>query len=381
MTDDRAGIPDRDPEHLLQQMLDWLTSGESSMEFEANLAADPVVDNPRGLLSAYDDWSRANPAAASGLARAYVAAMGDRLMAAPLSRMTAALIETALAFASADMAGVDEFLRLRPPTIADSADGKLRVSIFTAITDRVALTREIVGPQRRSAHHRSAPPSLDVHLLEAHRAESLREGYGLNLRQALELDAQPKADVARRIFSPLLESVRQADVSTGAGLAWLLEHAPAALADMPFTQAVVDALQGNTAPRADMRLTFVHVMDLPKVGYVAYVAWHGDAKLSKQERRQLAGHLRLISDTKVAPWNRWADRRSRREAFFVWVRRLLDERLEAEALADQLRREHPEAYLGEDSKVTIRRIYRISTKMSDISVPKGLIDADEVPDS
>jgi len=142
---------------------------------------------------------------------------------------------------------------------------------------------------------------------------------------------------------------------------------------MPTTLMALDALQGNTEPRPGTRLRFAHLIELDDVGYCAFVVWDDDVRLSRGDRSALAGHLRYLSDTAVAPWNRYPDLRRRREALAVWVRHLREERVDAQGLAELLRARHSHNYENETLSKTVARIYRISTELSDVRFPQRLM--------
>jgi len=66
-----------------------------------------------------------------------------------------------------------------------------------------------------------------------------------------------------------------------------------------------------------MRLRFAHLVEVEGIGYCAFVMWDSENHLTARQRTALGRHIRDLSDTAVAPWNRFADLRRRREAFAV----------------------------------------------------------------
>jgi hypothetical protein len=115
-----------------------------------------------------------------------------------------------------------------------------------------------------------------------------------------------------------------------AGLEWLMKTDPRALLEMPTTVMLLDAVQGNPEPRVGMRVRVAHLLEVEGLGYCVYLMWDTEAHLTRKERTVLAGHVRQLGDTAVAPWNRYPELRRRREAFVIWVRHLREERVDAQ---------------------------------------------------
>jgi len=122
-----------------------------------------------------------------------------------------------------------------------------------------------------------------------------------------------------------------------------------------------------------MRLRFAHLVEREGIGYCAFLMWDSEEHLTARDRTPLAGHIRDLSDTAVAPWNRFSDVRRRREAFAIWLRHLCDQPLDAKELADVLRTRHADDYMTEPRNRTVRRLYRISTQLSRVRLPQGLM--------
>jgi hypothetical protein len=359
-------------EQLVRELLSRVVRGEGQ-QFEPDPVGEALPENAPGLLAAIESWGSQHPEAAAGLTRAVISAAPNGIEALPLGPLLTDLMDLAVAFGSLADGSVQEFLRLRAPRIVTAPNGTMKWGLLTAISDRGTLVREVIGPTSTRPHHRLAPPSVDVHLAEAHHAEELREALGLSLRQALEIDERPAADRVSSLFGPLVSSVSASNPELAAGLEWLMRNQPDALLAMPLTVGITDAIQGDTTPREDMHLQFTHLVELPDLGFVAFVMWDPAAPLTARDRNALAGHIRQLADTAVAPWNRWSDIRTRREAFAVWVRHLREEPLEAQALADMLRSRHPDDYADESSSKSVRRIYRISTQFSSVRWPQRLM--------
>lgn len=367
---DESGMPSS-AEELVRAMLDLFRKG--AVQEEAALAtAGPLPDNPRGFLASIEEWGARHPEAAAGLTKAVVSDSSDALDALPLKPLLLDLAETLLAFGAAEK-DLNEFLHLRAPRVTTGFDGTMKWALLTPITDSAALIREIVGRRSARPHRRSESPSIDLHLTEAHHADELRRAYGLSLRQALTIDERSTPERAEVLFRPLISSMTTSSLGLGRGIEWLLRNQPQALLTMPTTLGVTDALQGNTVPREEMRLHFVHVVEPEGLGFCAFLMWDTSRRLTTRQRTEVAGHIRHVSDTAVAPWNRYADLRRRREAFAVWVRKLREETVDARGLATVLRRQYPDSYRHEPLKKTVKRIYRISTQLSDIRLPLGLM--------
>ena len=336
-------------------------------------AAVAPLKNPEGLLASLEDWGSKHPEAASGLTRTVVGASKTDPAALPLAPLLTDVMETFMAWQALEEGKVDDFLRLRRTSIFTAPDGTTKWAALTAITDREALVREIVGTTSARPHLRAEPPSIDLHLAEAHTPEELRAALGLSLRQALEVDERPPSEAAGTLFKPVIRMVRGSSPELGEGLEWLMKNDPRALLEMPTTVMLVDAVQGNPEPRVGMRLRFAHLLELAGLGYCVFLMWDTEARLTRKERAALAGYVRQLCNTAVAPWNRYPDLRRRRETFAIWLRHLRDERVDAPQLADLLRSHHPGDYANEARATTIKRIYRISTELSSVRMPQGLM--------
>jgi hypothetical protein len=357
------------PEEIVRELLTRFLRESPQPD---DTAAAPL-DNPRGLIASMDEWGVAHSGAARGMTRAVVGARPDQLDEISFVPLLVALVESVAAFGSLEDEKVDEFLRLRAPRIVQASNGTTRWAVLTAVTDREALVNEVLGPTPARPHHRSEPPAADVHLADAHHAEELRAALGMSLQEALNMQERSVSQQIESMFGRLVPRVSAFDPQVGAGLEWLVRNDPEALLAMPTTAAFQDALQGSTVVRDNMRLRFTHLLEVPDLGYAAFILWDTRVPLTARERAALAGNIRHLCDTAVAPWNHWRDLRSRREAFAVWVRRLRDDALEASSLADLLRSQHPGDYAREPRQKTVRRIYRISTRFNTVRLPQGLV--------
>ena len=357
------------PEELAREMLDLFRAAGVP---EQPVDAIPPLDNPTGLLAEIERWAFEHPEAAHGLTRAYVEAAAAGPDGAGLENLVAACAECRLAFEELSDDALDRFLVPRAPRILTAPNGTTKWTLMTAVTDREHLIREIVGELGHAPRPRVEPPAVPIHLAEAHHADELRTAFGFSFRDVLDIGDEPPARAAPHLFGPLLDGLRAAEPQTAAGMTWLMQHAPAALHAMPFTSGVTDALIGATEPRPEMQQRFVSVIEQPGLGLTAFVVWDTASRLSTRTRRQLAGHIRYVSDMAVAPWNRYGDLRRRREAFAVWVHALRRETLNARGLARALRSRYPSEY-GESESVTIRRMYRISTQLGNVRMPQALM--------
>ena len=331
----------------------------------------PPLENPEGLLASLDQWSRQYPDAVTGLTHKVIG--NGEAMTLPLAPLLVDIVESAIALGSLTNDSIDEFLRRRTPRVVIGPNDTTKWAVLTAITDRDALIHEVLGESAPRAHRRAEPPSIGMHLAEGHRAEDLREAFGLTLRQVLDVNEQPTPKSLETVIRPLIASVRSSSRELADGLEWLLRNQPQALLEMPTTVAALDALQGNLEPRPALRLRFAHLLELEGLGYCVLVMWDASVRLARRERSALAGHLRHLADTAVAPWNRYPDLKRRREAFAVWVRHLRDDRVDAQRLADHLRAQHADDYKNERRSKTIARIYRISTELNDARLPQGVM--------
>jgi len=350
----------RTPEELTQDLL------------RAFLASDPhsateigaPLENPSGMLAEFERWGAEHGHAADAMTRIAVDAAMRGSASLPIAPLLTDLMECALAFEQLTEEGIDAFLRLRAPRVYTAPNGTTKWALLTPVTDRVALTREVLARTSPRSHQATEPPTLGMHLTEAHHPEQLRDAMGLRLRDALDLTERSANDVAPTLYAPIIGMLQGSSPELSEMIQWLVSNDPRALMEMPTSRVLLDAVQGNIDPRAEMELRFAHLVEIPDLGFCAFVMWDTGAHLNRKERAALAGYIRRLADTAVAPWNSYPDLRRRREAFAVWVRQLREERLEAEQLAELLRAAHPADYQSEPIARTIKRIYRISSDLS-----------------
>jgi hypothetical protein len=129
-------------------------------------------------------------------------------------------------------------------------------------------------------------------------------------------------------------------------------------------------LRGVRRPAKRVRLQFVQTIELGKLGRVAMVFWNPTAPERRVVRNELAAHIRYLADFKIAPWNRWPDLRRRREALFLYGRRLGHHRPGVEELIASLRQRYPDTYHEPFSK-TRRRLYLLSAQIRRAHLPRG----------
>src|SRR6266511_3670150 len=272
-------------EKLVREMLGQFISQED----DAVMSGQPPLKNPEGLLTGLEEWGSKHPDAAAGLIRVVVgAAAAEAAASIPFAPLLTDIMESAIAFGALADDSIDDFLRVRSPRVVTGPNGTTKWAVLTAVTDREALVREVVGPSSGRPHYRPEPPAIDVHLAEAHHADALRDALGLPLRQVLEIDEDPTPKRAETLFRPLIAGVRASSPELGEGLAWLVKQYPNALLAMPTTLAVLDALQGNTEPRPGLRLRFAHLLDLEGLGYCVLLMWDTEARLNRRARTVLA---------------------------------------------------------------------------------------------
>lgn len=355
------------PEDLVHELLGAFMVSDPSDSPEP----DVPVKNPEGLLSALEEWGTTHPAAIDGMTRVAIAASAGGASTLPLAPLMADLAECVLAFNELTEDRIDDFLRLREPRVCTAPNGTTKWALLTAVTDRVALTRQILAVTSPRSHRTERPPTVKLHFAEAHAPEELRKALGLSLREALAITEQ-NPGAAMKLFDPIIAMLTPSNPEIATITAWLVSNAPEALMHMPTTRALVDAVQGHVEPRAEMDLRFAHLLDLEGLGYCAMLMWDTAARLDRGQRAVLAGHIRHLADTAIAPWNRYADLRRRREAFAVWARQLRDEPVGAERLAERLRAGHPGDYQGEAIATTVRRVYRLSTQLRSVRMSPAL---------
>ena len=98
-------------------------------------------------------------------------------------------------------------------------------------------------------------------------------------------------------------------------------------------------------------------------GVVVGVAWWDPADYrARRHRGAVAAHLRYLFDHVVAPWNRWSEVGSRREAAAVATRRRT---ASVRDVAAKLTHEHPDDYAGEAEDRTVARLYRLNAQLRD----------------
>jgi hypothetical protein len=361
----------RTPEELTQDLLRAYLASDS---FSAPQIGAPL-ENPSGMLAEFERWGAEHGHAAEAMTRIAVDAAMRGSPSLPIAALLTDLMECALAFEQLTDQSVDAFLRLRAPRVYTAPNGTTKWALPTPVTDRVALTREVLARTSPRSHQAKEPPSVGMHLAEGHHPEQLRDAMGLRLRDALDLTERSANDVAPTLYSPIIGMLQGSSPELSEMIQWLVSNDPRALMEMPTSRVLLDAVQGNVDPRAEMQLRFAHLIEIPNFGFCAFVMWDTDAHLNRKERAALAGYIRRLADTAVAPWNSYPDLRRRREGFAVWVRQLRDERLEAERLAQLLRSAHPSDYAGEPIARTIKRIYRISSDLSSVRLSPSLAEA------
>ena len=335
-------------------------------------ASAPAPGIAPGLLSAMEEWARSHPIAVGGLTQTVLASLPAGSPPAPLSALLVPIAEWAQILMRAENEGVEAFLVRRPPHVVATPDGS-RWTLLTPITDPLMLARELLGPVPERPHYRKAPPVVHLVLGEGHDPEALRASLGMSLRQQLELaEAGSSTAQMSALLAGVAKRMNEIDPALGAGVNWVLTNDPEAVASLPFMKSLISRLSGSAERSDEMRAQFIHPFEVGPLGYAALIWWNDDVPLSRRQRVHLAGHIRYVADRYVAPWHYWQDRRSRREAFAVYVQHLRGGGLRAAALANELRHQSPAEYVDEPLARTIRRMYRISTALHRVFVPPQL---------
>jgi hypothetical protein len=356
------------PEELAAALLEELKTAAASDAPASALAAGIAP----GFLSAMEEWARSHPTAVGRLTQIVLPSLSASSPPAPLAALLVPIAEWAQTLIRAEKEGVDAFLVRRPPHVVAAPDGS-RWTLLTPITDPVMLARELLGPVPERPHYRKAPPVVHLVLGEGHDPEALRASLGISLRQQLELEEAGSSPARLSVLlAGVAKRMNEIDPALGAGVNWVLLNEPEAVASLPFVKSLTSRLSGSAERSDEMRAQFVHPFEVGPMGYAALIWWNDDVPLSRRQRVHLAGHIRYVADRYVAPWHYWPDRRSRREAFAVYVQHLHGGGVRAAAVANELRHQLPAEYVDEPLARTIKRIYRISTALHQVFVPPQL---------
>ncbi len=249
--------------------------------------------------------------------------------------------------------------------------GRVRVGLFDWTTDRDAFIEALLGrPVPSTPRYEQRGPILPV--MSRSDFDSVRELLGARMEDKIALLHVTGARIANGL-DPLVKLAAATSccdpVRAAVGYA-LLRIDPQGFAASPsgrMTLRAMGAAPRGRTPRLDMELAGVFDIDL--AGYLGLVFWSG-AKQLRSYRATMAAHLRYLFDYEVAPQCRWPDERTRREALMVWfmdrLARLAEpgQRVTRSKIARALRREHPGDYEGENEAVTVRRVYRVSAKLT-----------------
>jgi hypothetical protein len=348
----------------------WKALQEMVAEAQDEVVGAVATDSPDGFLTRTDQWAVEHSAAAMGMTKAAIAALDALPTRGPFA-LVASILETAAAFKAAESDGPDRLLAVQPAPIVESSMGSSRWTLLTAMSDRIATVEALLGPMAPRPHYRKTPPAVTIDIMEVDHPERLPEALGVPLRQVLEASEDPSpAAQARRLFASSVDKLSADDVAVGTALHWLLTNDGAALMTMPIAEPIRAALLGE--PSEAVSAQFAHVIELGPLGYGVFIWWDPAAGAGRAVRGQLAGYIRYLYDHYVAPWNRWTDQRSRREALCVYGAIASEQALEARRLSGRLREMFPSDYAGEPWEKTIRRLYRRSNDLSNIYVPPSL---------
>ncbi len=319
------------------------------------LARDPGLALPqarvrrrkaRGLLRSSEQWTEAHPREASEALRVYAKHAGT----SPSAQAMADVVDQLLN---------GDLLMSAPPVIQQSkGPNGVRCGFFHLYTDRDAFIEQLLGrpvPQRP----RYAPrPTIRGEI-----APSAEEEASIVGREPLGSSGGNRriAELSGAVRSSAREALR--DPALRAMVGELAGRNPVAFAELPIARVLMDTVENRPGWQrlddglVELAFTFAN----PPYGWVGFAFWLPGQPGLRSLRRESAAHLRYLFDFVVAPWNRWTDPRTRREAALVVVGGAAG--LSIRAVADQTRAGHPELYLGEPPDVTLGRIYRLSARL------------------
>lgn len=111
-------------------------------------------------------------------------------------------------------------------------------------------------------------------------------------------------------------------------------------------------------------------LELPRIGWVAFVVWDPELPLTRAQRNQVVAHIRYVADFMVSPWNRWRNHGDRRAAVYLYFRRLAGVSLDIRGRVAHLRSTMPELFGSETTPQTKMRLYRISAALDEVRPPR-----------
>jgi len=323
----------------------------------------PIADDrrKRGLLGAGASW----------IAEQLAAASGDTI--ATLDRDSPLLdLVFAAALEALEMVGDPDrwFVPAPPHVMIVGRFRNITIGVFTWATDPDAFAEALLG--RPVPRHPRYAPRGPVEPLD------LTDGEALDWAELWGIDPQATATLwglgaqnAARESAALLPAVRRAggdDWAVSGFFAAVAKEDPQAFARSPFGRLLLPIARGAPGWRKRPEVEWIWSADLGILGAVGFAWWiPGDPSL-RRHRAAYAGHLRYVFDRHVAPWRRYKDPRSQREAFLIFqvphaaALAEPDTRVTIRQLADFARRTWPDSYSSERPEVTLRRMYRLSAR-------------------
>ncbi len=300
----------------------------------------------RGLLRSAEQWTETHPREASEAFRAFAKHADGSPSAHAIADLVAQLL-------------TGDLMRPAPPIIHQPDDPNgVRWGFFHLSTDRDAFIEQLLGrpvpahPRyaRRPAIRGDVAPSAEEEESVVGR-EPLRSPRGN--RRTAELSSAVRWAAREAFLDPALR----------AAAGDLAGRNPASFVELPTAKVLIGALENRPGWRrldvgtVELSFTFAN----PPIGWVGFAFWLPGEPLLRPLRRDSAAHLRYLFDFVVAPWNRWLDPRTRREAALVVLGGGAG--LSIRGVAERMRSRHPELYRDERPDVTMRRIYRLSARL------------------
>lgn len=311
-----------------------------------NATASPQKSRrPRGLVARSNQWAKEHADELSAVSREFL----DGQASSPFREL---ISEAAIQYKNG------ELLDLAPPIVRRlSSTDPGRFGVFHPRTERDPFIEALLGrPVPKRPRYLPDRPAVTARLrspaeLMDSLGPAIPEASGLSPREQVALGGERLAETIDyyaedpalgRTATALMRDNPEAFVSTPLG-EWLL-------------QLQTDVIARDAA-RPPFLFEFVTVFEVAP-GVTFGIAWWDPADVgARQHRAKVAAYLRYLFDYRVAPWNRWSDVRSRREALRLSARRQGET---IGALAERVRTSHAEDYPAESGRVTLARLYRIN---------------------
>lgn len=317
-----------------------------------------LIDATSRGLEADAQWSAHHGAAAQAAVR--IALDGKDPLSGPFGGPILGLAEFVVAGQTGDL---ERLLDSRPPRVSSVGDD-IRVGLLTPLNDVAEFNRALLGRAPARPRYRAEPVRVHAGLGTKIDAQELAEYLGLTAREAADLyHERPTPAQVTRILAALVARARADAPLLGEILASVARVDLQALGDLPFVLVLLAVLRGVRPPGRRASVNLVQIVELGNGIEVALVIAPPLVRRDENLRRGLAAHLRHVGHRRVAPWMQWGERRKRREAFNLYVRRIAGVRPGVRALAADLRARHPEEYRAESGAVTINRLERISAAL------------------